>query len=406
MKKTVLINLCLMALPLSAVSQWLSLSHDGGGPLWVDPNRLYDYNQYEKSRWGLGLRWGWDASEIDTTRYGWDRLSLAAYTAYGYADQRFKWGVEASLWGNPKLNEQFYINFFHDLTPDASRAISTPSLNILTAPSSLMTRLFSDTYRLTFGHTRKVTKKLTESLEFHLSRERQLYGNGNPYIATPIYPTYSELNDMKAYDFAELLLYLSHSSGWSGKVEFGVFKTTSLSAQTFLRTLVQYDRRFPFSFLSLQVFGQGGIVNGSAKIPYSRRFDLGGTWSSPLLLNHSLLTVRPNEFTAMLFSMVNLKLTTTDPLFEFYNNMLAIGTSPHPFLLANAAWGASFDGIIYHAPSEGIAEVGAGIDGILVWGMVNWGFGVVYQLTPESAPYHLPDPKDNLTFLFTASLNL
>ena len=82
----------------------------------------------------------------------------------------------------------------------------------------------------------------------------------------------------------------------------------------------------------------------------------------------------------------------------------------------NAAWGMLWDededGLKIHdelnlmSPTMGIAEAGAGISGLLRFGMVDWGGLVVYRLTPSSAFYHLPDSKDNLAWLITATMHL
>lgn len=405
MKKTFLIALCFIALPMSTMAQLISLSStESRNKLWLDPNRIYDYNLYEKSRWGLGLQYDinfktekeLNAMENPT---GFKTLSFSGYGAYGYGDQRFKWGLKADLQGASTKQSHTYLEISHDLTADASRTLSTPDFNILRAPASFMTNFFSDSYRLTLGHSRKITKRIFESLELRLSRERPLHDDF--YLFYPA--SYSELKDLKYNDYIEGLIYVAHTSGWSAQLIVGTTDVTPLNP--FSRLLVQYDHHFYFSFLNLGIFAQaGGVV--SNETPYSRMFDLGGTWGSPLLLNHALLTARVNEFTANVFSMVNLKLTTRKPLAEFYNKLLAIGTSPQPFLLCNAAWGYLWEQTNYIAPDRGIAEVGAGIDGLLVWGEIHWGFGVVYRLTPEAAPYHFSDPKDNLTYLFTAYLDL
>ena len=406
MKKAILFTLGFIVLQLNAIGQLISLSHDGGGPLWIDADKVYNYNQYEKSRWGLGFQWGWQANEIDTTHYGWDRLSAGAYVGYGYADQRFKWGANVSLWGNPKLDEHFHLSFFHDLTPDASRTLPSPGITILTLPASFMTRLYSDTWRLSASYTRRMGKRTFENIELRLSRERALHDNVNLY-----YPaSYSDLKDLYHYDFLEGKFSVHHTSGWSAEMTFGTFRfydgfdslfsySNLESGNVFLRLLVQYERTHRFSFLELQLFGQGGIVKGPNGVPYSRRFDLGGSWGSPLILTHSLLTARQNEFTASTFALVAMKLTTQNPLFEYYNPFVALGTAPHPFVLCNGAWGNP-------APEKGIGEVGAGIDGLLVWGLVDWGLGVVYRLTPTSAVYHLTEPKNNFALFFTATLEL
>lgn len=429
MKKTLLTVLCLMTLPLNAMAQMIQLtSKESKNQLWLDPDRFYDYNLYEKSRWGLGVQYDINFSDRNSTiakekpSGGFKRLSLSAYGAYGYQDQRFKWGLKADLQGASKSQTHNYLAFIHDLTPAASRTLSTPTLNLLSLPSSFMTSLFSDTYRLTLGHSRKKNKTI-ESFELRLSRERPLHN-----FISLFYPeSYSELKKLRHLDFAEGQITLAFASGWSAQLLAGCmlyenFETNpnyiyheKLLTNPFARLLVQYDRHFPLSFLDLGIYAQGGMASSSA--PYSRMFDLGGCWGSPLLLNHSLITARPNEFTANIFCMVNLKLTTADPLVDFYNDLFQIGTSPRPFLLGNAAWGKMAESqnnniswinfaSPFQSPDRGIAEVGVGIDGLLVWGLVYWGIGAAYRLTPESASYHLSDTKDNLTFLLTAHIDI
>ena len=395
-----MIALTLIALPMSAMAQMIPLLPSGSkNELWLDPDRIYDYNQYEKSRWGLGLQY--DINFDTASKPTFKTLSLSAYGAYGYADQHFKWGVFADLQGASRRQSHTYIEFFHDLTADASRTLFTPNLSILRSPASFMSRLFSDTYRFTLGFSNRPTKNLFESIELRLSRERLLHDDYGEIF----YPTYSELKDLAAYNFAELNLTLFHVLGLSGRVTLGAYNTDNdKDGEFFVRTQLEYDRTISYYFLKFQIFGQGGWVGGS-RVPYSRMYDLGGSWGCPLGLNHTLLTARPNEFTASLFAMVNMKLTTRNPLFEYYNNIIALGTSPSPFLLCNGAWGTSFDDF-YLAPEKGFGEVGAGIDGLLVWGMVDWGIGVVYRLTPASADYHFTDPKNNFALFFTATLEL
>ena len=400
MRKSILIALALIALPMSVMAQMIPLLPSGSkNELWLDPDRIYDYNQYEKSRWGVGLQY--DINFDTASKPTFKTLSLSGYGAYGYADQRFKWGVLANLQGASWRRSHTYVEFFHDLTAEASRTLFTPTLSILRSPASLLSRLFSDTYRFTLGFSNRLSKHFYEGIELRLSRERLLHDD----YGRILYPTYSELKDLNAYNFAELHLTLFHVLGLSGKVTLGAYNTDNdKDGEFFVRTQLEYDRTIKYYFLVFQLFGQGGWVGGS-RVPYSRMYDLGGSWGCPLGLNHTLLTVRPNEFTTSLFAMINLKVTTREPLFVYYNNLVALGTSPSPFLLCNGAWGTSFDDF-YLAPEKGIGEVGAGIDGLLVWGLVDWGLGVVYRLTPASAVYHLTEPKNNFALFFTATLEL
>jgi hypothetical protein len=74
--------------------------------------------------------------------------------------------------------------------------------------------------------------------------------------------------------------------------------------------------------------------------------------------------------------------------------------------MCNAAWGTVDKSSSLQAPDKGILEVGGGVDGLLVWGSVQWGAAVAYRLTPTSAAYHLPATEDNFVFLLTAKLGI
>lgn len=412
MKKIILIALFTILLLPSGMAQLVPLISGESNELSLDLNRLYNYNLYEKSRYGLGLQY-----DIALGGERFNTLSLSGYGAYGYADERFKWGLKADLQGNGKHQSHTYVEFFHDLTADASRYLNTYQLLNFTSTGSFMTRLFSDTYRLTLGFSRQVTAKRADGFELRFSRERPLHAG-----TAQIYPpSYSDLKDLPYKDFIEGRFFVAYTSGLRGELLTGFIgsenngklsdpdASTSYRFIPFLRLLLQYDKNFYFSAFELDLFAQCGFAQcgfANSGAPYSRLFDLGGTWGSPLALQRALLTARPNEFVTNLFSLITLKLTTQEPLFRLYSNLFAIGTAPSPFLLCDAAWGKMGDYEGAYVPDKGIAEVGAGVDGLLVWGAVKWGGAVVYRLTPESAAYHFSDPKDNLTFLFTAQLNL
>ena len=90
MRKYFLIAMAFIALPMSAMGQLIPLLPEGTkNQLWLDPDRVFDYNQYEKSRWGAGLQYD---INFDTTaqHHMFKMLSLGGYGAYGYADQRWK----------------------------------------------------------------------------------------------------------------------------------------------------------------------------------------------------------------------------------------------------------------------------------------------------------------------------
>lgn len=398
MKKGIGVIIGLIMLPLSGMGQKILLSStESGNELNLDPNRIYSYNLYEKSRWGAGLEYDIMLGQKDSA--GLTCLALSAYGAWGYEDHRLKWGGKVELQGVTKDRRKYstYLEGFHDLTAPGSRHIGIYDVFHFTSTGNFMTRRFNDTWRVTGGVSRMKTRKMQETIELRWSRERDLWSGNNL-----IYPaSCADLRSMPYEDFFEVRIHLADFSGLSGELLAG---TTSQWASPFVRLLVQYNRKFFWEPLTLEVFAQCGFADEGA--PYSRCFDLGGTWGSPLAMERSLLTARPNEFTANLFSLVTLKLSTAEPLFYYYHNNLLVGTSPSPFVLCNAAWGELRGHSSPQAPDKGILEVGGGVDGLLKWGLVDWGGAVVYRLTQKSAAYHFTKTEDNLMFLLTAKLDM
>ncbi len=392
----------LLSTPSALQAQLVPLHRSVGIPLYLDLDRVYNYNQYEKSRWGFGLRYGYVAGDIDMMPKPagfFDRLSVGAYFGYGYADQRVKWGADAYFWTDLRRQGKVYAAYFHDLTPEATRTMNNYNLINFNASGSFMNRLFSDTRRLTAGYSTRLTGHETLGLELRLSDERKLHDLANIY-----YPqTDADWDALEHARFAEARLFFEHDLGLRGELTAG-YTTGEWWVDTgyFLRLLLQYDQVFPVGrMLNFQVYAQGGLTfNGT---PFSRLFNLGGTSGSAILFERSLLTARVDEFFANRFVLTCLRFGFSRPLFTYKSQLLQVGLAPRPFVLLDAAWG-EMEKFPNASPDKGIAEVGAGIDGIMRWGQVDWGLAVAYRLTPEDAYYHLPESRDNVTIVLTASL--
>ncbi|MBR1550142.1 MAG: hypothetical protein IJ634_05830 [Bacteroidales bacterium] len=383
-------------------AQVVPLHRTIGIPLYLDLDRVYNYNQYEKSRWGLGLRYGYLAEDLDMMPKPagfFDRLSVGAYVGYGYADERWKWGVDAGYWTDLERQGKVYAAYFHDLTAEATRSLNTYNLVSFNASGSFMNRLFSDTRRLTAGYSMVPTRNLKAGLELRLSDERKLHN-----LAYILYPqTDDEWDALEHARFAEGRLFFEHNLGLRGELTLG-YTTGEWWVDTgyFLRLLLQYDQVFPVAkIFNFQVYAQGGITTKGT--PFSRLFNLGGTSGSPLLFERSLLTARLDEFLANRFVLTCLRFGFSKPLFTLKSDLLQVGTAPRPFVLLDAAWGDMWD-FQNIGPDRGIAEAGVGIDGIVRWGYIDWGLALAYRLTPENAYYHLPEPSNNVTLIFTAAI--
>ena len=386
-----------MLLPAMAMGQYITLWHnDKGSSLQFDVDRLWSYNLYEHSRWGGGLKY-----DIALKGKTFDILSLDGYVAYGCEDRRFKWGAKADFQGYAPGKSHSYIEFFHDLTNDGSRSLNKYSIRDFTASGSFMTRLFSDTYRLTIGNCTRAKHNHVFGVELRLSHERYMWGGIN----------LAEWNDFLSQNYLEGHLYFSNTSGWKGDLAAGYTTGIEADSMLFVRVLTQFDHLYSFSVFNIHLFLQGGLT--SLAVPYSRMFDLGGTFGAPLYFRNSLLTARPNEFTANTFAFLSLRFGPSNPLCRLWSPLLQMGTYPVPFVALHAAWGhlwgqrddgRLWDSLELQAPHLGIGEAIAGVDGLFRWGLVDWGVAVAYRLTPPQAPYHFTQTQDNLALLVTAAL--
>jgi hypothetical protein len=372
-----------------------------GDTLYFDVNRVWSYDRYQKSRWGAGLQY-----DISLNSKHFTTLSIGAYGAYGYADERLKGGGNITLFGDSVSQSKTYIEFIHDLTPDASRNLYNYQITDFMNTANFWSERFSESDRLSLGHGRRLSKRWSLGLEARWSSERRLYD-----AIGLIYPSNDSVRKaLPKYNFLEGRITVGYKNTVTLQLTGGIVDSAQ---NAFVRLLAQYDKVVPMGFLNAELFAQAGVASENA--PYSRLFDLGGNWGCPLLLGRSIMTARPVEFTASSFAMLNLRLIT-NPLFNFYNREISIGSAPRPFVMFNAMWGhlwnqddngrLLYDQLPLQSPNKGLFEVGAGVEGILLLGQIQWGAGVAYRLAPETSIYHNSNTSDNLTFVITATINL
>ena len=137
---------------------------------------------------------------------------------------------------------------------------------------------------------------------------------------------------------------------------------------------------------------QAGITPPNT--PYIYMFNLGGTFGSPLFFRNSLLTARPCEYTANAFALASLRFGLEEPLYSVWNSLFVIGSNPRPFVGLTGAcgmmWGQSSDGTLHYesldlqAPNHGVAEAVVGVDGLVRWGMVDYGCAVACGFHPAA----------------------
>ena len=367
--------------------------------LYFNADRVWSYNLYEHSRWGGGLRWTATPTWADG-----NRLTADAYMGYGLHDQQWKWGISfATAFAKSHNSFGAHVSLVRDLIPAGSRSQGSATLADISSFSSFMNRRMAMATQVSGGITWR-KKQIKYITELHVHNGSILYNNFKltyPYEVGEMLPRYSDVG---------LRCKMQHDRGLSAEIKAGY--NTFPADRPYLRMLLQYNSTYTINQFTLNIFSQAGILPTGAKGSYMQAFDLGGTCGAPIFFEHSLLTVKPNEFTTNKFIYTTINLKFKKPILKYYNNIVMLGIAPRPFIQISGAIGsidaeyyAQRDGLTdLQAPSQGIAEGAAGIEGILRWGAVDWGLAIACRLTPHSASYNYTNTTDNFRLLLTASL--
>ncbi len=388
----------LTLLPMAATAQYIPLWRSAaGGHLDVNLDRVWNYNLNEQSRWGAGLRWVLAPRKVDNSR-----ISFEVYAGYGILDRQWKWGVGNEIaFGRSRYGLTQYILIARDYQAAGSRSLGAGSYSDPASLAAFMSRRMSDMATIVWGYRWRV-RGTEHQIDGRVAVGGRLFDNqGLLYRCAG--DTIIEENHFVVRWKLQL------PQGLTTQVEVGGVMP---QGKIISRGMAEYQRTERFKSVDLQTHVQAGITPPGT--PYTHMFDLGGTWGAPFSFRNTLLTARPNEFTANTFLLLTLRLSLRRPFYHGWNRTLQIGTAPRPFVGLNAAWGHLWgqnpDGQLQHegldlqAPLWGIAEPIVGIEGLLRWGIADWGVAVAYRCTPAVAPYHHASAADNLALLITATL--
>ena len=439
---------CLALSPLISDAQDMRLSHVWSRTnLSFDLNRLYDYNIYERNRWGAGF-------SLETplkydSRYGTlfqNTFYADIYGAYGTGDHAWKFGGSAQLRFPRSLFRRIHIGYMHDIEQIGRHDFNTYNIINTFENSTYFSSRFSLVKRIALGIDIDLPGRTDAALSLMHSDEQLLFNYANL-----LFPAINDDDALPQIRFDELMLNLRWSrNGTSSSLDNGPVWMLSLRGGTaqpkgsapngdddiadnalFARTFLQYTNtlRLGKNKSRLQLYAQGGITIGDV-VPLSRRFNISGTGGSRYFFSNSLLTVRPNTFIADNYVHLALKWNAGRTLWN------ANISKPRPFMQLNAVWGSlrSANGtgdqsllvlqsgrhindqqadrytstqlISLVAPAQGLLEPAAGFDNLLRWNFFNLGIAVAYQLTPKNSVYHLNNFFDKFAVMCIAKLDL
>ena len=357
-----------------------------GGGLAVDLHYLWRYNLYEHSRWGLGMAYDSDSAQ---------RWHVVANVGYGLRDKQLKWGLGASRLMDSEHGGRFYIIACREYSAAGNRRMQATDITDPGCLASFMSLRMSDQTSVTGGY-RWSTPLLAGIVDLRLFCGGRLFNNDGPL--------YRKDGDTIAPENGiELRLHCA-AGGFAAEAVIG---TTWPAHKPVAQLLVEYSRTFHLSPFTFHLHAQTGITPPNT--PYIYMFDLGGTLGSPLFFRNSLLTIHPCEYTANLFASASSLLRLSSPLFSVYNRVLALGMAPRPFLGIDAEWGMMwgqdgdgrihYEGLDLQAPCHGVAEAVVGVDGLLRWGVVDYGCAVACGFIPHATSLRW-------TILLSAELSL
>lgn len=392
MKRTLLILLLISGVA-SAHGQYLKVAGDTTRTaLFLDAGRLWNYNLYEHSRWGGGLR-----LTTHPSQFIFSAIDAEAYLGYGVFDEQFKAGIALSeAIRHSRHHSVHYQHVERDYFPVGSRQIVGPWSAGGQLLGGFMSRRMTDNRVVTLGH-RWHTDTWRWGVEISWGERGWLFDEKNLLY---------NIQDPISYEsFGRVRLLLRHRCGIAAQYEF-------FSDWHTMRLLVNYRKSLHANPLRLDIFAQGGLT--PKENSYIDMFDLGGTWAAPVYFGGNLPTIRPNEFTANAFTLLNLRLQTSQPSFRIYNKLFSIGSNPYPFLSLTALWGSMWEQdasgkrpwltTYLQAPNKGLLEATLGLDGIIRWGAVDFGAAASYRIAPANAAYHHSTRSDNFILLITAKL--
>lgn len=377
------------------------------GPFDVRLDQLLRYNGYENLRLGLGA-----STNDKVTRYA----SVGGYAAYGFGDERWKYGGDLTL--KPRPGRDLEIKGYYANDVDESGGVVLPGQR----------RSFtSESYRWFYVDRMdrveriggEVAVRVNSAMKVWVGSERTDRINTIGYQYTePVAEGVTLLTDRFLTGGVSLAMRYAHGEQlvrlpgremvlparwpvlsasvfqavdglWEGDREF--WRVNAMVEKTFRIRLVG----------DLSVRAMGGVADDSA--PYPFLFNMRGSCSTklPVGTQNTFQTMRPNEFLADRYAALHLR--------HSFGNLLYKGRKfrPVPVIVANAGWGAlshpeRHRGYTFNTLGDGFYEAGLQIDALLRTGISGFGVGAYYRFGPNS----LPDAMDNLALKLTVGFAL
>ncbi len=365
------------------------------GPVDIDINKFFHYNDYEGFYVGVGAHTNHKVSKI---------ISVGGFLGYGFKDKMFKYGADVSVLVYKPSDSKINFKYYNSVLPSGGTSFFTDNDQIWN--TNYFGQFFTKRMNITRGYEINYQFKIKTFRDFSwniglIQQTKQAFGN---YIYTPFNPevTPQTYHLTKAtlefrYAYREKIIQTT-----KGSVSFGSdypvvwFKYTQgikgvlsseFSYSKFnLRVLHTINTNYAGSLTWML---SGGIATGAA--PASELFAANGTYAMfTIYAPYTFGTMRANEFLSDRFASLFLTWDFKDLLVSFgkwkpqlllVTNLL-YGTLKHPEEHVN------YD---FKTLDKGYYESGFVIRKLLNMQVYDLGVGVMYRY----GSYHLPKVGDN-----------
>lgn len=366
----------------------------------IDINKLFNYNGYEYSRWGLGLEW-------NITK--WMRPS--GYFGYGVKDKEWKYGGGLDFFFDRYKN--YALSFFY--RRDLEMAASTKNYNYalldINGNYEYAIQHFSKVQQAGVRYYMPLWRHVRGSASFTYSRETPMYDSNGIFYARNI------SDPLPTVDFAEIGLNLTYAK--NDKIRLPKYElslgtmfshpviniryTRGINLfdakQSYNRLLVEYMQNIQCQhYGTLCLFSQLGYVDGN--VPYSRLFSTVGTSNLWYYFRNSFMTLHPHQFVSDRYANLCVSFHFAQPWWKLKYS------KPRLLLQVNSIIGTTSrnitsDNMPVVAPEKGILEPCIAINDLITYSTISLGVGYAYRVSAYNSIYE----KDNMSVFMTIGLN-
>lgn len=366
----------------------------------IDINKIFKYNGYEHSRWGLGLEW-------NVTK--WMRPS--GYFGYGVKDKEWKYGGALDFFFDRYKNYNLSFFYRRDLEMAASTKFYNYSLLDINGNYEYAMEHFSKVQQAGVRLSMPLWRHVYGAASFTYSRETPMYDSNGIFYARNL------IEPMPYSDFADIGLNLTYAKIDKirlPKYEFSLGTTSSYpiinirythginlfdAKQSYNRLLVEYLQNIQcqhYGYLSL--FSQLGYVDGD--VPYSRLFATVGTGNMWYYFRNSFMTLHPHQFVSDRYANLCVSFLFAQPWWKLKYS------KPKLLLQVNSIIGTASrkitsDNMPIVAPEKGILEPCVAINDLLTYSTISLGVGYAYRVSAYNSIYE----KENMSVFMTIGLN-